>query len=255
MVVRMLNRHSHNGFGLRATATAQDFDWAGQLAHLLEPGAFSASGISNTSGTFKGRSTFAMSENHIAEVKAALSDVMRLIRDHVLSNNPTWIGRFEDDIWQIANQKRKLYSCGAGVRNLTVCPRGDLYTCAGLVGNPAFRVGDVFEGIDYEKREKWMVDHIVGAAGQTDWSRFLSGGGCYFNSFVRDGDTRSIGLLEREITEYGYEQTIATYLFLADNSPGSLQARYDLRCETNRQTSLELPHECMLHRVHRTRLG
>ncbi len=249
-VVRMLDRLSLNGFGLRATATAQDFDWAGQLAHLLNL-APTAHQVYLVQAVLQRDDARAISEHHIADVKAALSDIRWLIQDHVLTNNPTWIGKLEDDIWQIANQKKKLYSCGAGVRNLTVCPQGDLYTCSGLVGDLSFRVGDIFEGIDVQKRKQWMIDHIVGATDQRDWSRFLSGGSCYFRSFVRDGDTRSVDLMEREITNYSHEQTIATYLQIAEKSPGILEARYDAPSETNHEVSLELPHECMLHRVHR----
>ena len=248
--VRMLNNLSFNGFGLRATATVQDFDWAGQITHLLNI-APSAHQLYLVQAVLKGDDPLAVSEHHIADIKSALSDVRRLIQDHVLSKNSTWIGNLEDDIWQIANKKRKLYSCGAGVRNLTVCPQGDLYTCSGLVGNPVFRVGDIFNGIDFDKRKKWMIDHIVAATDQTDWSRFLSGGSCYFRSFVLDGDTRSVDFVEREISQYAYEQAIATYLYLAEKSPGLLASRYNSRTEPNHEATPELPHECMLHRVHR----
>ena len=249
-VVRLLDHHAYNGFGIRATSTGRDFGWSEQLEDLLNL-APSADQVYLMQAVLPQDDQLGISENYIAEVKAALSEVLRLVRDHVISRSPTWIGRFEDDIWQIANQKRKLYSCGAGVRNLTVCPQGDIYACSGLVGNPAFRLGDIFGGIDSEKRRKWMIDHIVGATDKGDWSRLLSGGSCYFRSFVRTGDTRSDDLMDREINDYLYEQTIAMYLHIAEKSPGILEARYDARDETNQEVSLELPHECMLHRVHR----
>jgi len=71
--------------------------------------------------------------------------------------------------------------CGAGINVVSVSAAGDIYTCHRTEGNPKFKMGDVFTGvdpsfIDYWSRN-WRLTHPDADCSKC-WARFVCLGGC-----------------------------------------------------------------------------
>lgn len=85
---------------------------------------------------------------------------------------------------------KRLSGCGSGTEYLAVTPWGDLYPCHQFVGEDAFRMGTVFEGIqEPEIRESFSKCNVYSKpACQECFARFYCSGGCAANSYNFHGD-------------------------------------------------------------------
>ena len=88
-----------------------------------------------------------------------------------------------------APDQLKHWSCGAGRHYLCAHTDGSMYLCHGLVGIPAFRLGDVHGGIRSDLLRRVSELH----AGARDtcrscWARYLCGGGCLALHHEETGD-------------------------------------------------------------------
>lgn len=85
---------------------------------------------------------------------------------------------------------KRLSGCGSGTEYLAVTPWGDLYPCHQFVGEDAFRMGTVFEGIQKpEIRESFSKCNVYSKpACQECFARFYCSGGCAANSYNFHGD-------------------------------------------------------------------
>ena len=85
---------------------------------------------------------------------------------------------------------KRLSGCGSGTEYLAVTPWGDLYPCHQFVGEDAFRMGTVFEGIQKpEIKESFSKCNVYSKpACQECFARFYCSGGCAANSYNFHGD-------------------------------------------------------------------
>jgi uncharacterized protein len=85
---------------------------------------------------------------------------------------------------------KRISGCGAGHEYVAVTPDGDLYPCHQFVGNEAYKMGDVFNGvIDNGLSDTFKQAHIYNKPVCRDcWARFYCSGGCQANNFNFNGD-------------------------------------------------------------------
>ncbi|MDA8441244.1 MAG: thioether cross-link-forming SCIFF peptide maturase [Peptococcaceae bacterium] len=85
---------------------------------------------------------------------------------------------------------KRLSGCGAGHEYLAVAPDGSLFPCHQFVGNPEFKVGDVFSGeIDLEMAARFRDAHVYNKPEcRKCWARFFCSGGCHAAAFNFNGD-------------------------------------------------------------------
>jgi len=71
--------------------------------------------------------------------------------------------------------------CGAGINVVSVSASGEIYTCHRTEGNPKFKMGDIFEGVDASFIEywsdNWRLTHPDADCSRC-WARFVCLGGC-----------------------------------------------------------------------------
>lgn len=84
---------------------------------------------------------------------------------------------------------KRLSGCGAGHDYLAVSPEGDLYPCHQFVGEEAYKMGDVFTGIEKpEIGETFQEAYVVKKPlCLTCWARFYCSGGCHANNIRYGG--------------------------------------------------------------------
>mgnify|MGYP002643733996 CR=1 FL=1 len=77
--------------------------------------------------------------------------------------------------------------CNAGRNKITICPDGTVYPCDSFVGNEKFIMGNIYEGkllcSKIEKLDIFTIDKCKECN-----IKFLCGGDCYYNSFLKNGE-------------------------------------------------------------------
>lgn len=85
---------------------------------------------------------------------------------------------------------KRLSGCGSGTEYLAVTPWGDLYPCHQFVGNEAFLMGNVRDGVTNQAvRDEFKCCNVYAKEKCADcFARFYCSGGCAANAYNFSGD-------------------------------------------------------------------
>ena len=85
---------------------------------------------------------------------------------------------------------KRIAGCGAGTEYLAVTPSGDLYPCHQFVGDEAYCMGSLQEGVtNREKQEKFAQVNAYSRKECRDcWARLYCSGGCAANAYHASGE-------------------------------------------------------------------
>ena len=89
---------------------------------------------------------------------------------------------------------KRISGCGSGTEYMAVTPWGDLYPCHQFVGEKAFRLGDVWNGVtNTAVREDFAACNVYAREECREcWARLYCSGGCAANAFHATGSVRGV---------------------------------------------------------------
>ncbi len=89
---------------------------------------------------------------------------------------------------------KRLSGCGSGTEYMAVTPWGDLYPCHQFVGEEAFLMGNVRDGVlRPELREEFRACNVYARKECADcWARLYCAGGCAANAYHATGSIRGV---------------------------------------------------------------
>jgi len=89
---------------------------------------------------------------------------------------------------------KRLVGCGSGTEYLAVTPWGDLYPCHQFVGDAAYCMGDVWQGVtNTDVRAELAACTVYNRPDCAGcWARMFCGGGCAANAYHVSGDVRGV---------------------------------------------------------------
>ena len=89
---------------------------------------------------------------------------------------------------------KRISGCGSGTEYMAVTPWGDLYPCHQFVGEEAFRLGDIWQGVtNTEKRAEFASCNVYAHDACRDcWARLYCAGGCAANAYHATGSIRGV---------------------------------------------------------------
>ena len=95
---------------------------------------------------------------------------------------------------------KRITGCGSGTEYMAVTPWGELYPCHQFVGDQAFSIGNVFDGILHpEVQDKFRSCNAYSRPECKDcWAKMYCSGGCAANSYHSTGNVNGV-------YEYGCE--------------------------------------------------
>lgn len=89
---------------------------------------------------------------------------------------------------------KRVSGCGSGTEYMAVTPWGDLYPCHQFVGDEAYKLGDIWNGVTAtELREDFRACNAYARPECKDcWAKLYCSGGCAANAYHASGSIRGI---------------------------------------------------------------
>lgn len=89
---------------------------------------------------------------------------------------------------------KRISGCGSGTEYMAVTPWGDLYPCHQFVGDPAFKLGDVWQGVTNPKvQEQFASCNVYAHPECADcWAKLYCSGGCAANAYHATGSVTGV---------------------------------------------------------------
>ena len=89
---------------------------------------------------------------------------------------------------------KRISGCGSGTEYMAVTPWGDLYPCHQFVGDEAYKLGDIWQGVTNEAlREEFRSCNAYAREDCKDcWAKLYCSGGCAANAYHASGSIRGI---------------------------------------------------------------
>ena len=89
---------------------------------------------------------------------------------------------------------KRISGCGCGTEYMAVTPWGDLYPCHQFVGDEAYKLGDIWEGVSNSPlQEEFRACNAYSRPECSDcWAKFYCSGGCAANACHASGSIRGV---------------------------------------------------------------
>ena len=89
---------------------------------------------------------------------------------------------------------KRISGCGSGTEYFAVTPWGDLYPCHQFVGEEAFKMGDIWNGVTRpDIREEFKQCNVYAREACRDcWARLYCSGGCAANAYHGTGSVKGV---------------------------------------------------------------
>lgn len=175
---------------LRGTYTHHNLDFAQDVAHLTDELGFKE--ISVEPVVAEQKYDYALK----AEDLPILCEQYDQLTRHYLTKDEAGEGynffHFNVDLNHGPCLPKRLSGCGAGHDYLAVSPEGDLYPCHQFVGDEAYKVGNVDEGItNTQICADFQSSHVLSKPEcMACWARFYCSGGCHANNLRYGGSLK-----------------------------------------------------------------
>ena len=89
---------------------------------------------------------------------------------------------------------KRISGCGSGTEYMAVTPWGDLYPCHQFVGEEAFKLGNIWDGVtNPETQAEFAACNVYARPECRDcWARLYCSGGCAANAYHATGSIRGV---------------------------------------------------------------
>ena len=204
---------------LRATLTPQTPDFVASFKHLRQWRAGYVR-VNHAGGI---EAEFGLTDSDCERLKRSYTQLAQLFLEEALQDDISARGPFLHYMLTLCAGHRRSHFCGAAINMLGVSADGKLYPCADLAGRESCEIGDVWEGVDWQKLSYWRerlgdVDRIP--ACQNCWARYLCAGGCISMAIETNGDPWQPNHFECELNRHIIELSIWLYAELRRRNPG-----------------------------------
>ncbi|HHY06519.1 MAG TPA: thioether cross-link-forming SCIFF peptide maturase [Clostridia bacterium] len=177
-----VNKQKEETYYVRGTYTHFNLDFAEDLLFLVERG---YNRVSLEPVVADPEQDYALRNEDLPVLKEQYKRLAQKWLAYHWQGRPFQFFHFNLDLDKGPCLWKRLSGCGAGNEYLAVSPTGDLYPCHQFMGNKAFLLGNVFEGMpNYTLRKTFRQAHVLNKEKcRNCWARFYCGGGCHANAY------------------------------------------------------------------------
>ncbi len=186
---RMVELRKEKSYYVRGTFTRKNLDFTNDVLHLAREGFDQISVEPVVANKDSGL------DIREEDVDRVCSEYERLAKAYVKERKTgKWFNffHFMIDLEGGPCVAKRLRGCGSGTEYMAVTPEGDLYPCHQFVGQPEFRLGSVFDGLEEESARDMFLDTTVYNKPDCDacWAKFYCSGGCAANAWQFNKDLK-----------------------------------------------------------------
>jgi uncharacterized protein len=89
---------------------------------------------------------------------------------------------------------KRVSGCGSGTEYMAVTPWGDLYPCHQFVGDEAFKLGNIWDGVTNQKTQnEFLACNVYSREECKDcWAKLYCSGGCAANAYHATGSVTGV---------------------------------------------------------------
>ena len=136
----------------------------------------------------------ALTEEDLPIVLRQYEDLARLMLQRKREGRPFTFYHYMLDLSDGPCIYKRISGCGSGTEYMAVTPWGDLYPCHQFVGEEAFKLGDIWQGVTNTAVQQEFADCNVYARPECRdcWARLYCSGGCAANAYHATGSVRGV---------------------------------------------------------------
>ena len=188
---RFVALRGDKNYYIRGTFTHANPDFTADLFHMADLG---FTQLSMEPVVCAPDDPAALTEADIEIVKAQYELLAREILRRQRAGHPITFYHYMLDLTGGPCIYKRISGCGSGTEYMAVTPWGDLYPCHQFVGEPAFRLGDVWRGVtEPALRESFRACNAYARPECADcWAKLWCSGGCAANAWHASGSIRGV---------------------------------------------------------------
>ena len=189
----------------RGTFTRENLDFAADVLHMADDLGFKNVSVEPAVG--KPDDPLAITEEQVPQVCAEYEKLAEALVDRPEVN----FFHFYVDLEQGPCVIKRMRGCGAGNEYVAITPEGDIYPCHQFVGNPDFKIGNLYDGTF----DTGVTDQFCGVNVYTKeecrncWAKFYCSGGCSAGNYNINGDIMKPSKVACELERKRLECAIA----------------------------------------------
>ena len=176
---------------MRGTFTHGNVDFTEDLFHMVDLG---FRRLSMEPVVCAPDEPYALTEEDLPEIFRQYEILAEYMRQKEREGDPIVFYHYMLDLTGGPCIYKRLSGCGSGTEYYAVTPWGDLYPCHQFVGEEAFRMGDIWNGIQRDDiRQDFKLCNVYAREECRDcWARLYCSGGCAANAYHGTGSIRGV---------------------------------------------------------------
>ena len=135
-----------------------------------------------------------LTDEDIAIVKEQYEKLAELMLQHDKEGRPFTFYHYMIDLTGGPCIYKRISGCGSGTEYMAVTPWGDLYPCHQFVGEEAYRLGDIWQGVTNTRaQDEFAACNVYARHECRDcWARLYCSGGCAANAYHATGSVTGV---------------------------------------------------------------
>ena len=188
---KFVEKRGSKSYYMRGTFTHHNTDFVNDIKHMLDLG---FTELSMEPVVTDPSSPSALTEEDLPVLFEQYEELARLMVKRYNEGKPFTFYHYMLDLTCGPCIYKRVAGCGSGTEYLAVTPWGDLYPCRQFVGDPNYKMGDIYTGVTAtETRDKFASCNAYSRPECNDcWAKLYCSGGCAANSYHATGDIQGV---------------------------------------------------------------
>lgn len=188
---KFVEKRGSKSYYMRGTFTHYNTDFVNDIKHMLDLG---FTELSMEPVVTDPSSPSALTEEDLPVLFEQYEELARLMVKRYNEGKPFTFYHYMLDLTCGPCIYKRVAGCGSGTEYLAVTPWGDLYPCHQFVGDPNYKMGDIYTGVTAtETRDKFASCNAYSRPECNDcWAKLYCSGGCAANSYHATGDIQGV---------------------------------------------------------------